>query len=144
MKNQKEIMEALLAGEVIEVNGPSIHMFVLDKRTGNIQGQIKGHSCTPGISLLMKNPEAARIKPKTMTINFIEFASPIREMCQLAGYAHVYKVTLQGSSAIGTHVITQGLLDKGLIHLTEEDAGLHSKALLSLSDVSLGGANDDY
>ena len=78
-----------------------------------------------------------RRKPRTIRIGKIEVPEPVREHLQdgkeyfvpaiECGYAHVDKSTWDGDST------DKRLLKQGFVHLTEESALEHAKALIALT-----------
>lgn len=81
-----------------------------------------------------------RIKPKVININGIEVPEPMREMppegtsVYWPGFGPDSGDTHTESADVGCYpAMLPYLLRKGLLHLTEEAAAIHAKALLSFT-----------
>lgn len=134
MKNHKEVFEALLAGETLvnhTMNVVTIEV-TLDKN-----GYLIGDSL-----LDIHLPHVWSIKPKFITINGHKVPEPLRTPPKLDEryyLADPIAINLYGSYIWKDQDSEQVWLRKGLIHLKEESAIAHAKAILSL----VSGSTDD-
>ena len=94
-----------------------------------------------GFKECLKHPEwnadfKYRRKPKTITVNGIEVPEPAREAPKMG--EKFFVVTLTSPTLVNdylwtTHRYNTQWLSKGLVHLTEEAAIAHAKAMLAPS-----------
>lgn len=94
---------------------------------------------TFSIGLFNRTDFKFRIKPKTILINGIEVPEPVRNESQLAEGQLIYIADPNRDSKVDFWRWDQDLksprkfLERGLIHLTQEAAEIHARALLSFT-----------
>lgn len=125
--NQKEFMEAMLAGETV-VDGLAKWKLVDDAVVVNSSMYLT----------LPNNFFGTCTKPKTFFINGIELALPERVAPSILTVYYLADITIQ--TLYYKHVWNNDFgdtqyLSRGLVHLTKENAIAHAKALLSLMEV---------
>lgn len=134
MKSHKEMFEALLAGKTLvskqKTYTPEISL--LDN------GQLSRTSCKNNLKLLFDLPLAAwKIKQKTININGFEVPEPLFEKPEIGTEYYVPDMNSRNSFVDSftwvNDPIDKDYFEKGLVHLTEEAAELHAKALLSFT-----------
>lgn len=139
MNNDKELLEALLAGKVLVSNK-------LQRTIQLVDGNIKLLDCfnTNCIGKDYKDTSDSRldlikgtwqIKPEVILINGIEVPAPERTKPKegttyyVPALRQVGFIGLRWDTAIGDHLH----LVNGLVHLVQENAITHAKALLSFT-----------
>lgn len=137
MKNQKEMMEALLAGErLVGIEERSVNEYWLDKQDGRIyyRNTKKGtftYRCN-GIPTFDK----LRVKPKTININGIEVPEPAKDL-KIGDRYWVPNLGVERERAI-EYIFDHSYRsdthrDMGFAHRTKEAAELHAQALVSFT-----------
>lgn len=133
MKTHKEMFEALLAGETLE----ELNEYTLRLHEDNLLFKNKEGLIAPLNNLYLRNPMDWRIKPKTININGFEVPEPLREKPERD--TDYYVPTISDFNSFineytweGDHIDNK-FFSKGFIHLTEDAAELHAKALLSFT-----------
>lgn len=120
----QEVLQALERNESVEVKLiKSSQWELLDK-----------HSRT--ISLLVNSGASFRLVPEMITIGNISFPKPVTEKLPwqtVYYYPSLEREELCNADMWGNSGFDHTLLQRGLIHLTEEDAVEHAKALIKLS-----------
>ena len=122
MKDHREVLEALLAGETL--------ISFLGETARLVDDMVVSDSTFGKLFI----PVIWEIKKKTININGYEVPEPVREPLQ-DGTRYYYITTLDvNTSTWSSDSIDLFLLQKGIIHLTEKAAELHLKALLSFTE----------
>lgn len=140
MKNQKEMMEALLAGErLVGIAERSANEYWLDKRDGRIYYQNTKEDTFPCRCNGIPTFDKLQVKPKTISINSIEVPEPMRVKPKRGEEywipAIYYAVdTIVDYFEWGDDKKDNRMLSMGLVHRTKEAAELHAKALLSFTE----------
>lgn len=134
MKNHKEFMEAILAGEILYKDVTDIKI-KLCPTTGNLVLQQGNSKWVPYLFYDYPHYQDWKILPKTININGIEVPEPERK--NILHNQKYYLVDILNSK------VSYGIwensykdfqwLNRGIIHLTEEAATIHRDALLSFT-----------
>jgi hypothetical protein len=128
--NAREIMEALLYGEIVQQYSPHLEKW-LDVSINNECVFI--NDCKVSA---VNFEQKSRMKPKTILINGFEVPEPERK--SLDDGSKYYFPSMEDKSMSVYSIWQEDYLDKcrlsrGLIHLTKEAATTHAKALLSFT-----------
>lgn len=130
MLNHKEVLEALLAGKVLrDIVDKDIIIFM------GADGKLYSEIGKPLSALYLPLWELA---PETIEINGIDITKP--ESKELS-YNTIYYMPkpdyadLYHSSCWANHKIDKLRLERGLIHLTKENAIAHAKAIISFTGI---------
>lgn len=128
MKNQTDLMRALLAGHTL-VHKIHPEWFVY-LQNDKIQACNFAHS-----EVIFKHPENWEIKQKMVTLNNIDYIEPVDKNFKFESGQLYYFPILSNEDYFGTRqwfgtANDIMLLQRNIIHLTEENAILHAKALL--------------
>ena len=121
MKNDREVMEALLAGEtLIDMDGAIIN---LDEK-----GMLIG---------FYPDYWEFEIKTKTIKINGFDVPEPLREALNEGDFYYVTETNIEIKHKIEWEEDDRDFewLSLGICHKTKEAAELHRKALLSFTEV---------
>lgn len=102
-------------------------------------GKGEWYDCSPNTALRWLGDEfPVRIKPKTININGHEVPEPVREPLEKGQEYWVLELTNKERCCRlvwrNDHMDNR-ILERGLIHLSEEAALAHARALLSLTEV---------
>lgn len=129
----KEVVQAMLDNEQVEFFSELAGKWVDNLYFPNFRS----------IELLDTPDKRYRIKPKTIMIGYMEAPEPVRDASELKEGEDYFLPNLQRDSLYGVSTWYCGdldlrLLNRGLIHKTEEGAVLHAKALIKIS----GGSYD--
>jgi hypothetical protein len=134
LKNYKEFIEAILAGEILYKDVTDLKM-KLCPTTGNLVLQQGNDKWVDYLFCEFAHYQDWKILPKTILINGIEVPEP--EMKNILHNQKYYLVDILNSKV--SYGIWEGgykdfqWLNYGLIHLTEEAAIIHRDALLSFT-----------
>jgi len=133
MKNYKEFMEAVLAGEILYKAITDIKM-KLCPTTLNISLKSKDGVWVENVCWYFPDIAEWEILPKTININGIEVPEPVRK--PLAHQQNYYLLAIYREVFYCSWLSTEQdymWLNQGLIHLTKEAAIIHRDALLSFT-----------
>lgn len=136
MNNDKEMLEALLAGKTLTYdNGGDVYTYALIADTNNLHSSCNGKTCERVLLDIATN--LWKVRPETIFINGIEVPKPEQKCLEMS--QRYYVPDLDGSDD-PTHSSTWYndeidllWLSRGLIHLTLENALAHANALLSFT-----------
>lgn len=129
MKNAKEIMEALAAGETLEYSDDT-RMYALLDRQGHITANFLE------MNLLLLYPSKWRVKPKVQQINGVEVPTPHRKKPEIG--QEYFTPSVNNLTGYRDYIWRDSHTDNrrlsaGVIHLEPEAAAQHTKAFLSLT-----------
>lgn len=143
MKNQKEMMLALLAGErLVGIDERSVNEYWLDKQDGRIYYRNTKEDTFPCKCNGIPTFDKLQVKPKTININGIEVPEPVRELeerslCYWApnfgGPAENPVVNFFVAPGWDSSYQIRKYQAMGFVHSTKEAALLHREALLSFT-----------
>jgi hypothetical protein len=139
MKNHRELYQALLDGETITVIKEKAIYFQVNPEWVLIDNTIIESKKT-GHVLVNFNLEDLTSKPRTININGFEVPEPCRKPLEVRTTYYYFDVFISARCCVNDcqwegDEIDNKLLDMGIIHLTEEAAIQHAKALLSFTEV---------